>query len=211
MTVTLAGYRTRVMNRLGVPTGDSFFPPHVLTDAINQALATIEEESYWPWSEVVVNTSISAGSATLVLPDDCRAVKSLYVGGHELAQVSLTDALRWPASTTGLPGVWAPSGNTMVALRPIASGDTDITVVYYRQQDQLVQDTDVAMLPDRFAPAVVSKAAELCARREDDGPAQAMHLADYSSWLTRMRKSLRSTTKPTVPRVRPGSWLDSPV
>jgi hypothetical protein len=205
--VNLASYRTRIMARIGVPAGDGFFTAPILNDVVNQALQTIEEESYWPWSEVLTTVPLLAGTSGLVLPEDWRAVKAVYIDNNELAQCSITDLLRWPATTQGMPSQWAQSGEG-IELAPVAAGDYQVVLVYYRMQPPLVSDTDQPMLPDRFHPAVVAKGAELCARREDDGPNQAVHLADYTQWLNRMKKAMRSTTRPTVPRVRPGSWLD---
>jgi hypothetical protein len=205
--MNLSGYRQRVLARLGVPAGDTFFTPTIVNDAVNQALVTIEEEAYWPWSEAIVAIPVLAGESGVVMPDDWRATKQVYVGQWELGQQSITDLLAWAESATGTPAVWCDYGDR-IEVRPMPSHDTTLTVAYYKAQPYLWADTDKPMIPDRYHPAVIAKAAELLSRREDDGPSQAGHLADYTVWVGRMRKAMRSTTRPVVPRVRPGSWYD---
>jgi hypothetical protein len=207
MAMNLSGYRVRVGARMGIPSGDTFMSPTIINDAINQALVTVEEEAFWPWSEAAARLTVLSGTVGVVLPDDWRATKGVYVGQWELRQVSITDLFTWPDSSQGMPSVWSDYQDT-VEVRPAAAGDRELTVIYYRMQPLLVNDTDRPMIPDRFHPAVVAKACELLARREDDGPNQAAHLADYTVWTGRMRKAMRSTTRPITPRVRPGSWYD---
>lgn len=205
--MNLAGYRTRVLLRMGAPSGDTFFTSTVVNDAVNQALVTVEEEANWPWSEAIIVATLAAGETGVEMPDDWKATKAVYIAQWELSQQSITDVMAWSTAATGQPTVWAETTNR-VEVRPVPSGDTELRIVYYRAQPYLTADTDRPLIPDRFHPAVIAKACEYLARREDDGPTQAAHLADYVQWLGRMRRAQRGTTRPVVPRVRPGSWYD---
>jgi hypothetical protein len=201
-TTTLSLLLRLVRERIGVPLSDSFMTDDVLTDQINQALLTLDTEQRWPWMEVVANLNVPAGTQVAPVPSDWRATRALFnSSGNELALRSPTDILA--VTSTGEPAGWSVIGPG-IALAPIPSSDVVLTHYYYRQTQRLAVGTDVAGVPDQYIEAIVCKAAELLSAREDDQTARAAHGADYDKWVNRMRRDVRRSTGPVVPRVRPG-------
>lgn len=205
-TAPLSTLRRYVRQRMGVPVSDDFFTDLVITDAINLALGIIEEEHYWPWSEVVDVATLAAGNPAIVKPDRWRATRALFFQGTELALVSVTDLLASYNATSAQPTAWADTGAN-ITVAPVPSGPVDLTHVYYRQPLLLTVDDDQPDLPASMTDAIVCKAAELLSAREDDQTARAAHGNDYAKWVQRMLRSQRRSTGPLKVRVRPGSWI----
>lgn len=200
----LATFRRLVRQRMGVPTSDDFFTDAVLNDAINLAIATVEEEHYWPWAERVAAGTLTAGKVSK--PAQWRATRAVFgPSGDELALVSITD-LYASELPPGNPEVYADSGADIL-VSPVPANGTAVTHIYYVSPVELVIDTDVPDLPSSMADAVVCKAAELLSAREDDQTARAAHGEQYKQWVQRMLRSQRRTTGPMRVRVRPGGWI----
>lgn len=204
---TLLTFRRYVRQRLGVPQSDDFFTDVVLTDLVNLALASIEEEHYWPWSERMATGTFTPSSNVLVKPAQWKATKALFIGDTEVSQCSVTDLLAW-GTRLGQPEQWADAGpNILVGPTPPAAGSVGYTHLYYVTPVALSLDADVPDLPEQFADALVCKAAELGSAREDDQSARQAHASDYVRWVQRMSRSVRRTTGPLKVRVRPGGWV----
>lgn len=202
---TLVQLRRLVRQRLGLPVSDDFFTDDVLTDLINLAIDTIEEEYRWPWMETVDAPTV-ASDGKVPLPVDYRTTRALFSDDNELLGVSSSDLLQFPVTYQSRPRQWAQVGDALL-VRPRPDTTYVLTHLYYRATVPLVSDYDRPALPSRFAGVVVAKAAELSAQREDDRTAAAAHFADYLAGVTRMRRSLRINTKPVRIRVRPGGWI----
>jgi len=102
--------------------------------------------------------------------------------------------------------VWTYDTGLYVA--PVPAPPVIVTHFYYSEPLALVLDADaVANLPAVYTDAIVAKAAELLSAREDDTTARAAHSADYARWVDKMRRDVKRSTGPTVPRVRPGGWI----
>lgn len=200
----LATFRRLVRQRLGVPASDDFFTDVVLTDLVNQAVATVEEEHYWPWAQRTEVGTLTAGVVSK--PTRWRATRALFtMDGTELGLVSITDLYASGQEAGGHPMVWADIGND-IAVSPVPPDGTQVRHVYYASPAPLLGEDDAADMPDSTAGAVVAKAAELGSAREDDQGAREAHAQDYSRWLSRMERSLRRSTGPLRVRVRPGGW-----
>jgi hypothetical protein len=207
VSTSLGALRRMVRNRLGLPGTDSMQRDEMLDDVINQAVAAVDAEQRWPWSERVDTVTVPAAAGEFTPDDRWRATKTIVYNGVELAQVALADLLAWHVESGGVPRVWGIKGS-VVALRPVVASDVAVTHVWYAQAPTLVDDNDTVDLPDQFAGVIVAKAAELASLREDDRGAAAAHLADYENWIRRMRRDVRRTTGPIRVRVRPGGWLE---
>lgn len=199
----LAAFRRRVRQRMGVPTSDDFFTDAVLADAINEAIETVEEEHFWPWSQRVDELTVSNG--VLGKPDRWRATRGVYTpAGDELRLIALSDFMAY-GNVAGAPQVWADSG-TEIVIAPVPNGTTLIHV-FYLMPAPLVADDDEPDMPASASGAVIAKAAELLSAREDDQTARAAHGSDYAKWTQRMLRSQRRSTGPMRVRVRPGGWI----
>jgi len=206
MTVSLMLLRRLTRSRCGIAITDRFNGDDALDDAINQAVQTLETEQRWPWQEAVANPTISAPTTALSMPSDWRATRSLFIGDDELSAIAPSDLYLRDLTQSGQPEVFAAIGNA-IEVRPVPATDYTFIHLYYRTSAALVDDADALTMPDQFAGAVISKAAELLSIREDDRTAAAAHLAEYLQWVQRIRRDVRRTTGPVRIRVREGSWI----
>jgi hypothetical protein len=207
--MNLVSLRRAVRTRMGSPVTDDFFTDDVLTDVINLAINQIEEQQMWPWTEGLDYPTLAIGVTTVQLPADWRASRSLAVGApwnYEISVVAPADVMRWPYSYSGLPSVWAEIGGGL-QVRPAPDGAYPLVHHYYRQTPTLVFDADLPLMPDRFSGAIVATSALLLAERESNRQAAQLYQTDVTNWVNQMRRSVRRFTGPTIPRVRPGSWI----
>lgn len=202
----LAQYRQSVRNRNGSPPTDQFQTDPVVDENINIAIQSVAQEARWPWQEARQTITITDTTGDVAVPPDWRATRAIIVDQHEVMVVSPTEVFMWPSSASGLPQIVAVIDRTLT-FRPVPTVGTTITHIYYRTPTLLVQDDDVTNIPDEYAPAIIAKACELLAIREDDRAAAAAHAAEYGEWIRRMRGDKRRTTGPIVPRQRPGGWV----
>lgn len=198
--------RRLVRSRIGVPLSDDFMPSDVLNDAINEAIEAIETEHRWPWQEQLSTVTITAPATSFTPEATWLATKALYNGDQEIRLVSALDLLQWSSAAAGDPQVYAPVGG-VIEVRPAGASNLTLRHLWYKQATLLDEDTDEPEIPSQFSGAIVAKAAELLSAREGDRGAQVAHQADYAGWIARMRRSVRRTVGPSVPRVRPGSWV----
>jgi hypothetical protein len=208
---SLVYLRRAVRIRLGSPVTDDFFTDDVLTDTINLAINQIEEQQMWPWTEGLDYPVLTASNGTVTLPADWRATRNLAIGSpwnYELEARAPGDILRWPSNYAGIPRVYAEIGAGL-QIRPLPDSAYTLNHHYYRQTPLLVNDTDSPLMPDRFSGAIVANTALLLAEREGNRQLAQLYQADVTNWMTLMRRATRRFTAPTVPRVRPGSWIDS--
>lgn len=206
---TLMQLRRRVRARIGVPLSDQFQSDDVIDDHVNLAMETIASEHYWPWDEQLGTATINTTTGELVMPtavsEQARAVRSVFINGMEVRNVASSDLMRY-GDSTGVPQLWAEVGDKLYA-RPIPDTATIADVVWYMVSSPLAEDADRARIPDQYEGAIIAKTAELLALREDLTTAADRHATDYAQWIVRMRRNMRRSTKPAVPRVREGGWI----
>lgn len=203
--VSLMQLRGRVRTQLGIPQTDQFFPDDVIDAYLNDALSTVESEHNWPWRETVAAATATEG--VVYLPDDWRTTRAVWCDDVQLVNISPSDPrMTWELGTSK-PMYYAELGNHLY-LSPPSSENVELTIDYYRQTEIMARDEDsLGVMPDQYAPAVVAKACELLSLREDNAGAAERFAAIYAGWLQRMRRSLRRSTGPIVPRIREGSWI----
>lgn len=202
----LAQLRRSVRSRLGIPITDQFQTDDVIDEHINIAIQTIEQEARWPWQEAVETITIADTTGDWTVPADWRATRTIICNRHEVAIVGPLELFMHPVDGTG-PAQIAAVVDRVLKIRPAPAVGDVLTHVYYRRATLLVDDEDEPQMPTEFSPAIIAKAAELLSVREDDRAAAGAHAAEYNDWVGRMRRDLRRTSGPIVPRVRPGSWV----
>lgn len=202
----LAQLRRSVRSRLGIPVTDQFQTDDVIDEHINIAIQTIEQEQRWPWQEAVETITITTADGNWTVPTDWRATRTLVYNRHEVAIVGPLEVFMYPVDGTG-PAQIAAVVDRVLKIRPAPAVGDVLTHVYYRRASLLTDDEDEPQMPDEFTPAIIAKAAELLSVREDDRAAASAHASEYNEWVQRMRRDLRRTSGPIVPRVRPGSWV----
>lgn len=202
----LAQLRRSVRSRLGIPVTDQFQTDDVIDEHINIAIQTIEQEQRWPWQEAVQTITIADSTGDVTVPTDWRATRSVIYNRSEVTIVGPLELFLYPVDGSGPAQIAAVVDRTL-KFRPVPSVGDTLTHVYYRRATLLVDDEDEPEMPTEFSPAIIAKAAELLSVREDDRAAAGAHAAEYNEWVGRMRRDLRRTSGPIVPRVRPGSWV----
>lgn len=206
MTVALSQLRQMVRSRIGVPTSDRFQDSTEIDAAINLAVDTVESEHRWPWQERATTATLTAGDPEMPMPSDWASSRVLFIEDAELVNVAPADLYRRPLTPQAQPDVWAIINGT-IYVRPTPDDAHVVTHMYYRAHSALENDSDTIDMPDRFAVAVVAKAAEHLSIREDDRSSAAAHLAEYMTTIARMRRDVRRSTGPMRVRVREGGWV----
>ena len=205
MTIPLLALRQMVRDRIGVPPHDEFFKDTVLDSNLNLAIAAIESEYRWPWSERMETVTTDA-DGEFDAPTNWRATRALVANGCDLLEIPIYDlTVKFKDVAMAQPTHYAVT-NGRFRVRPI-TGAMELDHIYYVSPALLASDSDVPAIPVEHIGTLVAKAAQLCAIREDDRPSADSHLGEYMQGLARMRKDVRGTTRPVRIRVRPGSWL----
>lgn len=201
----LAQLRRSVTSRLGTPVTDQFQTSDVIDEYINVAIQTIEQEARWPWQESVQTITITDTTGDVTVTADWKATRSIIAGRTQLTIVTPVDVLLVPLSG-GTPQI-ATIVDRVIKFRPAPAIGAVLQHVYYRTPILLIEDEDEPQMPTEYTPAIIAKACELLSVREDDRASAAAHAGEYNEWLVRMRRDLRRTTGPIVPRQRPGAWV----
>jgi hypothetical protein len=206
---TLLQMRRLVRTRLGVPVHDNMMRPELIDDCVNLAIQEIEEQHRWPWQETVQDPAptVTTDEPYFDVPEGWRATVTLLRDTTELQQFSYADLMRYPSSATGAPTVYALIGDR-IHVRPYPQAETTLIHIYIGTPTLLTADTDEPEIPAGYTGAIVAKACELLAIREDNRAAAATHAATFAQWMGNMRKDNRRTTGPITPRIRPGNWVE---
>lgn len=202
----LVKIRRTVRSRLGIPVTDQLQSDDVIDEHINIAIQTIEEEYRWPWQEAIQNITVNDTTGDVPVPTSWKATRVVMCEYHEVGLVTPVEVLMCSTNEHGLPSIFTVIDRTL-KFRPIPPVGTALQHIYYRTPDLLVGDDDEPQMPTEYTPAIVAKAAELLSLREGDRASAASHAAEYAQWVGRMRKAIRRTTGPIVPRVRPDGWV----
>ena len=207
MGVSLMQLRGRVRSQLGIPQSDQFFRDEVLDDYINLAQDIVGSEHNGPWDQVTAE--VVAEDGVIFLPANWRTTRALWFNNEQIINIAPSDPrMRFDTGGAGVaPMYWAEFGSQL-RVTPASAGESGpIRLDYYSKVTPLTRDEDGLRMPEQFAGSVISKACELLSLREDNAGAVERHAASYAQWLARMRRSLRRSTGPIVPRVREGSWI----
>jgi hypothetical protein len=191
---------------MGVPMSDDFMPDSVIDDHINLALQAIDAEQHWPWSDVGQAVTLTSDAPDIIPTADWRATRSVHFGEYELNLVAPADLLRAFDFTADVPLFWCPM-NDVIAVRPKVNNPTEVTHYFYRQGAWLANDADAPTIPAQYTGAIVAKASELLSMRESAGGDVTRHGAEFTAWISRMKRDMRRSTPGTRVRVRPGSWI----
>lgn len=202
----LAQLRRSVNSRLGTPVTDQFQTSDVIDEYINVAIQTIEQEARWPWQEAVQSVTINDTTGEFAVLADWKATRSVIADQRQVIMVSPIDVLMSPLNDAGTPQIGAVIDRVM-KLRPMPTVGMVLQHIYYRTPILLFDDEDEAQMPNEYTPAIIAKACELLSVREDDRAAASAHAGEYNEWVARMRRDMRRTTGPVLPRQRPGGWV----
>lgn len=197
--------RSMVRQRLGVPVHDDYFTDPILNTNVNLAIADIESVNRWPWSYRSEDITLPS-SGTYVLPSNWRTTQALTIDRNELHEITDYDMHVKARGETGIPEYYTIVDRE-IRVSPHPAADTIAHHYFYVEPQLLSVDTDETRIPAAHVGVIVAKATMLCSIREDDRAAADAHMTEYVTGLDRMRKSVRSTIRPTALRVRRGSWI----
>lgn len=201
----LAGLRSAVYLRLGVPEGDALLTPTVVNAAINEALHEIDSEQDWPWLQVAEPIMTVDGDETVTPGGTWLRTESLRIVGDVPLERLTFDEMhdRYPANVgaTGRPVAFAIEKDE-IFLRPIPDGVYELDHRFIAEQEDFDGDDDVPRMPPQFHPAIACLAAHVVlGRSREDGRAAAA-LNDYERWQKKMKRHRRRHKGPA--RIRTG-------
>lgn len=178
---TLAQYRTKVRDALGVPSNDPMFNDTRLNTWINDALADIAAHRPWVWlrSTQTINTG---ATWPVALPADWVKTQAVYVNGWR------AHPARYPASYNEVGGSykWAIDSNGLYVY-PTPNGVTQH--FYLSTENTLVNDNDTPKLPAAWDRAVVAHTCH-AAKLATNNMIEAREWAnEYTHWLDSMLRA----------------------
>lgn len=192
-TITHAQYRTRVYDRLGLPTTDGHVTSAQVTSALNAALQEYATEYDWPWLQAEETVTTAADDEGYALPT--RYARTLYVlndADNENLEYRPAQALVQYAGRTDRPlyysGLWGE-----LVLSPTPDAVYTLRHGYVRAEAEFSADGDTALLPDAFAEFLVTIAARKIAVRRKDTELHRLLSDEYQAWVTRLRNEVRRT------------------
>lgn len=206
----LSALRTKVLDRIGVPSTDPQFPAALLTRFVNDAMHFIETDHDWPWLNASATITTTAGDDTYAFPADYRRTRSILApsGGEPLPlrrySIDELDS-RWPTSGRGRPEAWGVDGEQII-LRPMPDAVFTLTHRYVKSEPDLAGDTDVPLMPTAFHAAIAEVAAWMALRRDKQDPravaAWSAYANEQAGWRRKMLDDARRFGGPARVRVR---------
>jgi hypothetical protein len=173
---TLLQLRTAVRTKTGLPSSDTLVTDANLTDIINEANHTLENEADWPWLEAVETVAVSAAGLNFTPAATYLRTVSIRkdTDDHPLVQWDIEQLDR--LSNASGPPQWYGFYAGKVEFRPKATGSFSLIHRYLRFEPELSGDTDVPLSPTVWHRLIVEYAACLVWRRvgEPDKAAQAL-------------------------------------
>lgn len=207
----LAALRTKVLDRIGVPSTDPQFPTALLNRFVNDAVHFIETDHDWPWLDASATITTAAGTSTYAFPADYRRTRSILApSGGQLVPMPryAIDELddRWPTSgARGRPAGWGVDGEQIV-LRPVPNAALTLTHRYVKAEPDLAVDADTPLMPSAFHPAIAEVATWMALRRDQQDPravsAWAAWAGEQTGWRYKMLDDSRRYQGPARVRVR---------
>lgn len=193
MAITLAQYRTRVYDRLGLPTTDAHVPAAQVTSALNAALGEYATEYDWPWlyAEATINAVVNTQGYAL----PTGYTRTLYVvdpTNNADLEYRPRRALTPYDGETGRPRFYSGLVGTLT-LWPTPDGTYTLTHGYVKAETEMVADGDTILLPDQFAGFLVNIAARKIALRRKDTELHRLLSEEHTAWLARLRNEVRRT------------------
>jgi hypothetical protein len=158
------------MNKLGIRNSvKALIARNDTTDAIidsfiDQAVARIQRTLRVPSMEKMMTTTASVDNTnTIVLPNDFLKLKHLYQPTGPIEYVDVSTFMKTPDAPGNTPRIYTRVQGAYL-LKPTPPVGMQITMVYYGEIPDLVNDTDTSFLselaPDLLIYAALSYAAD---------------------------------------------------
>jgi hypothetical protein len=207
-STTLAEHRATLRSLGNFPADDTQITDAVLNREINRALRRIAMRHDWPWL-MEERTLILVGDVrSYPLPDDFLRLISVRDtdSGHTLSLRGIVEVDQHEGHSNGRSSIYAVQGNRLVvAATPSAQATCKIR--YVAQENTLVNDTDIARIPDYFMDglydAVLVQLFRIVKQLDEAGLAEGR----FEVWVTENQDNIRQTRESPRIRVRPGSFI----
>lgn len=191
--LTLADYRARVYDKLGLPTTDGHVTTAQVNAALNAALQEYATEYDWPWLQSEATITTVAGTQTYALP--ARYTRTLYlIDGDGQGELEYRPRRQLAAyeGETGRARFYSGLVGT-VALYPEPNDAVTLTHGYVISEAEMDDDADTILLPDAYADFLVTIAARKIALRRKDTELKRLLDEEHTQWLGRIRNEQRRT------------------
>lgn len=218
--MNLTQLQASVYNRLGVDSSDGLLTPAVINAFINDANHQIELMHDWPWLQTdetittvagqdsytpgAFNTAHDANGNTLIWhrTDELRDGVDATVLERQ-SNTELDD--RWRPTDMGKPREWAVYKDQII-LRPVPDNVYTIVHRYVRQENDLVNTTDLPSMPASAHAAIADLATFLALRRDRNDPRAQAAEAAFNTWMAGLQLDKKRYKTPGRVRIRPGGW-----
>lgn len=198
----LGEFREQVYARAGISSDNANIPPDVVDRFINAALRKASTRFDPFWLETSASLSVTAGTYEYAL--------SLLTSFHKLSRIQDSEynvlisigkqeLTRHLSYSPQRPRYYAVE-EQKIKLAPIPAENATLTVIYYRLEDALTDESDEPLLPDQYADWLVCEAAIYAAQKERDMDMVAMLSRERDDWVKETRNDIRQQR--ALPRVR---------
>ena len=199
----LAELREQAYARAGVSPSNANVPTELMDKFINAALRKASTRFDPFWLETSAALSVTAGTYAYALtllpafhrvsriqdPATFRVLEA--VGKHEIP--------RYLQFTAQRPRVYSVE-EQQIKLAPVPSENGTLTVIYYRLEDPLIDETDEPLMPEQYGDWLVCEAAIYAATKERDMEQLAVLREQRDDWVRNTRDDIRQQR--ALPRVR---------
>ncbi len=212
--MNLGQLRTATYTRCGTSTTDGLLTATSMTDAVNEAMHSLNAEMDWEWLQAAETITTIAGTdlytpggGTFINGAAGTWMRTLDIRHSDDRSMDFWDGPslreRWALVAATEPLEWGVEVNQVI-LRPIPDGVYTLRHTYLVNDVDLSADGDVPLVPTSEHYAIVELATVLALRRDVQNTRVQMAQAAYDAWLTRARNKRLRVNRPHKVRVRQG-------
>lgn len=201
----------RALDRASANSTNTNLPTATCTRMVNQALDEVSLEADWPWLRTVETLTTAAGASILQNATQAGSKNFLRTvdlvdtsNGQALTRrkVAILDRVIW----SGRPQLYSVGGQ-IITVKPIPDGVYTLQHRYVQAEADLVNGTDVPLVPEIYGRGVVLYTANLMAIKISQPNTAAACAADYQAWVKRARGHINQGREPLRVEPRPGGWV----
>lgn len=207
-STTLAEHRATLRSLGNFPSNDTAITDAVLNREINRALRRIAMRHDWPWLMEERTLILVPDVRSYPLPDDFLRLISVRDtdAGVNLTLRGIVEVDQYEGRTPGRSSIYAVQGNRLVVGYTPAN-QTTCKIRYVAQENVLVNDSDIARIPDYFMDGLYEAALlelhRIVKQLDEAGLAEQR----FETWVTENQDNIRQTRESPRIRVRPGGFV----
>ena len=175
-------------------------------DAINSSVRhIIQVAQEWPFTLTTYTQPLTSGVQSYSYPADCSSIDedSFYLKKHPTLQnepkklntISYAEYLRHfrpqdDNGATGSPERIYQTNTTTIGVSPKPNGAYEIEYNYYATPTNMVNATDVCVIPERFNHVIIDGAMMYMMRFRSNEQSAQVHKGEYDDGIKDMRRLL---------------------